>query len=85
MNKKGNLIAVTIILALILFAIVIIYFAQRECNSNRDCQSNSYCGTDFECHEYPQQIVVKETSWNTAAFIFGAAIIIAAVIVRMKL
>ena len=84
MNEKANVAlgVIAVILALIIFAIYLVNIAQRECNSNRDCSANAYCGSDFECHAYPQQIVVEENNFLTAAFVFGVALIIAAYIFK---
>ena len=86
MAKQGSM--VIVVLAIILACIVIVLFAvdlaTRQCNNNGDCSANAYCGSDNECHEYPEQIVVQENNFVPAAIIFGIAIIIAAVIVRWK-
>lgn len=73
---------VAIVLALVVLAFILITFAQRECNSNRDCSDNAYCGSDHECHEYPNQIVVKETNYVNAALILGIFLIVAAYIFK---
>jgi len=84
MNKKGNLglIAVILVLALLLFAIYMVGIATRDCNGNRDCAENAYCGTDYECHQYPEKIVVKENNFIPASLILGLALIIAVYIYR---
>lgn len=82
MNKKGMIQIVAIILALVILAYVLVSFAQRECNSNRDCPGNAYCGTDYECHEYPDQIVVKETNYISSALTLGIFLVIAAYIFK---
>ena len=82
MNKKGAVQIIALVLALIIFAYILITFAQRECNSNRDCPGNAYCGSDHECHEYPDQIVVKETNYISSAGILGLFIVIAAYIFK---
>jgi len=84
MNKKGAVAIIAIILALIVFAIVLIYFAKQECYSNRDCPDNAYCGSDHECHLYPESLVIKETNYLPAAVILGASILGAAYIFRGK-
>ena len=81
MNKKGNA-AVAIILAMVILAIYLVNIAQRECESNKDCSSNSYCGTDYECHEYPNQVIVKQNNYVPAALIVGVALIVAAYLRR---
>ncbi len=83
MNKKGMALGiVAIILALVILGIFLVSIAQRECNSNRDCPGNSYCNTQYECVEFPEQIVVKESNFLTSALILGIAILIAAYIFK---
>ena len=84
MNKKGSaaLAIVAVILALVILGVFLISIAQRECNSNRDCPGNAYCGTDYECHNFPEQIVVKENNFIPAAIIVGTSLIISAYIFR---
>ncbi len=84
MNKKGSLALaiVAIILALIILAVYLVNVSQRECNSNRDCPGNAYCGNDYDCHAFPEQIVVKENNLVPAAIIIGTALIIASYIFR---
>ena len=86
MNKKASvaLIAVIVILALVILVIFLTNIALRECDNNRDCADNSYCGTDYECHEFPSQVVVKESSYIPAALIIGVALIMAAYIFRRE-
>ena len=83
-NKKGSaaLAIVAVILALLVFIIYLVNIAQRECESNRDCSDNAYCGTDYECHQFPEQIVVKESNFILASIIFGVFLVIAAYIFR---
>ncbi len=83
-HKKGSaaIAIIAIILAIIILAVYLVGIAQRDCNSNKDCSENAYCGTDYECHEFPQQIVVKEANYLPASIIFGISLIIAAYIYR---
>ena len=83
-NKKGSaaLAIVAVILALLVLTIYLVNIAQRECESNRDCSDNAYCGTDYECHQFPEQIVVKESNFILASIIFGVFLVIAAYIFR---
>ena len=83
-NKKGSaaLAIVAVILALLVLTIYLVNTAQRECESNRDCSDNAYCGTDYECHQFPEQIVVKESNFILASIIFGVFLVIAAYIFR---
>ncbi|MBT4805464.1 hypothetical protein HON71_04795 [Candidatus Woesearchaeota archaeon] len=82
MNKKGAIQIVALVLALIILAYLLITFAQRECNSNRDCPGNAYCGTDYECHEFPDQIIVKQTNYISSAAILGIFLVMAAYIFK---
>jgi len=86
MNKKGSvaLAVVAVVLALVILAMFLTNIAQRECQNNRDCGDNSYCGTDYECHEFPRQVVVKESNFVPAALIIGAALIVSAYIFRKR-
>jgi len=76
------LIAVIVILALTVLAIVIIDFAKRDCSDNQDCSKTAYCGSDFKCHDFPSEIVVKENNYTIAAVVLGIALIVAAYIFR---
>ena len=84
MNSKGNvaLAIVAVILALTLLIIYLIGLTSRECGSNKECPSTSYCGSDYECHSFPEEIIVKENSNMPAAFIVGISLIVAAYIYR---
>lgn len=83
MNKKGNALAVvSIILALLVLAIYLVGIATRECKSNRDCTDNAYCGSDYECHKYPEEIVVQKNSFTLAALILGISMAITAYIYK---
>ena len=86
MNKKASiaLVAVIVILALVILVIFLTNIASRECKNNRDCAENNYCGTDYECHEFPSQVVVKESNYVPTAIIIGVALIAAAYIFRRQ-
>ncbi len=86
MNKKADIAIaiIAVILALIILVIYLVNVATRECNNNNDCPANAYCGTDYTCHEYPSQVIVKETNFIPAAIIIGIALIIAAYIFRKE-
>jgi hypothetical protein len=84
-EKTGGYITAIIILCLIILAGVVVNLGLRECTSNRDCAANAYCGTDHECHNYPENIVVKESNFIPAALIVAAGFIGAALIYRKKL
>ena len=84
MNKKGSfaLAAVAIILALVVLGVFLVNIAMRDCNSNKDCSDNAYCGSDYECHEYPKQIVAKESNYLSAAIVVGVSLILAAYVFK---
>ena len=83
MNRKASgLIAVTIILALLILIIFLVNIAQRECHSSSDCSLNSYCGADHRCHQFPDEIIIKEHNYIPAALILGISLVIAAYIFR---
>ena len=86
MNKKASiaLVAVIVILALVILVIFLTNIASRECKNNRDCAENNYCGTDYECHEFPAQVVVKESNFIPAALILGISLMVAAYIFRRE-
>jgi len=83
MDKKGSAVgAVAVILALTILGFFLVGTYMQECKSNRDCPENAYCGTDHECHEYPDKIVVKQNNFLSAAFVLGIALVVAAYIFR---
>jgi hypothetical protein len=83
MNKKG---AAPLIIILILGALLLSFFvidvAKRECNANKDCSKNSYCGSDYTCHEFPKEIIVKEYAFIIPSIILGIALIASAYIFK---
>ena len=84
MNKKAalGLIVIIIILGIAIVALIVSSSFNRKCNKNSDCSKSAYCGSDYACHEYPKEIVVKENNYLSAAIIFGIALILAAYIYR---
>ena len=83
MNKKGAALGiVAVLLALILLAIFLVGLALRECNSNKDCSDNAYCGSDYECHEYPNNTVVQKNNFVPAALILGVSLVLAMYLYR---
>lgn len=85
MNKKGSvvLVIVIIVLAIVILGMFLVDVAQRDCSSNRECPQNAYCGADYECHEFPNQVVVKESNLFPA-LILGVSLVVAAYIFRRK-
>ncbi|MBS3123153.1 hypothetical protein J4437_00810 [Candidatus Woesearchaeota archaeon] len=85
-SKRGSMLlpAVTIILALTVLGYFLVGLSLRECNSNRDCSSNAYCGSDYECHVYPDEIMVKENNFLPAALVLGVSIIVSTFILKKK-
>lgn len=86
MRKQGSaaLAAVAVILALVILGVFLVNIALRDCNSNRDCPENAYCGSDHECHEYPEKIIVTENNFVPAALILGGAGVLTAFLLRRK-
>ena len=86
MNKKGTvaLAVVAVVLALLILVFYLVGIATRDCNKNKDCSENQYCGTDYTCHDFPNQVIVTETNFIPAAIIIGIALIIAAYIFRKE-
>ena len=84
MNKKGSigLVVVAVILALVILGVFLVSIASRDCNANKDCAENSYCGSDYECHQYPDEIVVTENNYVPAAIILSFGLMLAAYIFR---
>ena len=75
MNKKGNALGfVAIILALTILVFFVVGTYMQECKSNRDCPDNAYCGTDHECHQYPDKILVKENNFLLILLAIGFVI-----------
>ena len=84
MNKKAAAQFVIGVLALIILAFLIVNIATRECNKNSECNNDSYCGSDYECHKYPDKIIVKKNTFLLPAIILGTSLIVAAYIFRRK-
>jgi|SRR3989338_9767700 len=84
MDKKGSIGFIAVILVIILLGLFLVNLASRECNKNADCSDDSYCGSDNECHQYPEQVIVKDSNYIIPSLILGAAIIIAAWIFKRK-
>ena len=85
MHKKGALALgiVAVLLALIILAGYLMNVSMRNCNSNNECPANAYCGSDYECHEFPEQIVVKENNFLPASIVLGMSFIIGVIILKM--
>ncbi len=84
MNKKGSLglIIVIVILSLVILSVYLVGVATRGCNSNKDCAKSAYCGTDYECHDFPKEIIVKENNFVPASVILSIGLITSALIFR---
>ncbi|MBU0536293.1 MAG: hypothetical protein KKE20_04970 [Nanoarchaeota archaeon] len=88
LGKKSNI--AFVILGVILFMIifyVIFVNATKECSQDSHCGEERYCGSDFKCHDMKiiqKSYVTNEYQLWKASFIIGAAIIIAAIILRRK-
>jgi len=86
MNNKGNIgiIIVAGLLGIIILVMFITNVATRECSASKDCEGNQYCGSDFQCHNFPDKIVVKQSDYVPAAIIIAGGLVGAAVIYRWK-
>jgi hypothetical protein len=86
MNKRGSAGYVVAIIALVAIIMVglIMDFSSKGCSNNKDCQENSYCGSDNECHQYPDKIIVKQSDNFPAALTLAVGIILAALILKKK-
>tara|TARA_Y100000310_G_C20632148_1_gene789214 strand:+ start:1165 stop:1452 length:288 start_codon:yes stop_codon:yes gene_type:complete len=87
MNKKGSpaLIVIIIFLAAIVLIFLIVNISDRDCSKDSECPENSYCGSDYQCHQFPDRIVVKESSGLLGpSIVVAVALIIAALIVRLR-
>ena len=83
-SKKGNITPggiFTVVVLVLLLAWLIIY-TQRECHSDANCTDGFYCGSDFKCHEFPQQN--SGSGLVAPSLILGISIIIAAFILRWQ-
>ena len=78
MNKKGNfgLIIVACLLGVIVLVTLVMDVATRGCSRNKDCANNQYCGSYFECHDFPEKIIVKQNEYIPAAGLIAMAVII---------
>ncbi len=74
--------AIILVLCLIILIVYVMDVSQRECKTNKDCSKNSYCGSDYECHQFPKEIVVKEYDFLFPSIILGIALIISAYIFK---
>ena len=86
-NKKSEagLVIVIILIIAVFFFGWLININQRECKNNKGCSSDSYCGSDFSCHQYPTiQKTVVQYNFLVPSLIIGFAIVIAAIIFRLK-
>ncbi len=84
MNKKGisYLGVIAVILALIILIMIIVDINSRECNGNKDCPMNAYCNTNYECQEFPNEIVYEKNNFLFSTIILGISLIVAAYIFR---
>ncbi len=80
MDSKASvgIIIIAVALALVVLGSFLINLATRDCNSNKDCSQNAYCGSDYECHEYPKNIVVEKNSFVMASMILSVGLVLTA-------
>ncbi len=84
MNKKGVLwlYLIAIVLGIVIVIMVSSNLALRECSNNGDCPDDSYCSSNYQCIQYPEQIVVKQNNYLPAAIVLGVSMMVAAYIFR---
>ena len=86
MNKRasaGYIIAIMALVTIILVGLLMDY-SKNECSSNKDCTEDSYCGSDNECHQYPDKVIVKQNDNFPAALTLAVGIVLAAFILKKK-
>ena len=83
-DKSPGLIIVLVILSILLLGSFIFNLSSRECSDNKNCSDDSYCGSDFECHKYPEEIIVEKNNYIWPAVIFGVSLISAAYLFNRK-
>ena len=88
MNKKGEVVLLTILIIIIIIVILGWFVREgiKECRSDSECRDGEYCDSRFECRQIPviTQTVQASPSvdYNNAAWIIGIALVIAAVIMK---
>jgi len=86
LNKKAS--AAIIVLVVILAIVCLVWIGKslmKECNKDTDCSAGYYCGSDFKCHQMKtiEKTIIKN-DFGRAAYLIAFAIIIAAIILRLK-
>jgi len=85
-NKKGQTLeSVVIIIIIILFLGWLINEGWKECRIDSDCSENQYCTSQFECKDVPvieKSAPVPMLNSNSAAWVVGLCLIIAALIMK---
>jgi len=86
MDKKASVVAVVIVIVIILLIVIVSIsrFMLRDCSKNEQCSDMYYCGSDFKCHEYPDNPPNPENKLIIPAIILGIAIMAAAYIYKSK-
>ncbi|MBD3313022.1 hypothetical protein GF345_01115 [Candidatus Woesearchaeota archaeon] len=88
MNKKANVaLALLAVIVVVIILYLILINALKECRQDSQCGEGSYCGSDFRCHEMKviqKSVINNEYHLWKASFVIGIAIIIAAIILRLR-
>ena len=92
MNKKADLLLISIFLIVIVMLILMLidnFTLRGGCRSDVECGENYYCGVDHECHKHPiieRETIKESVSYDLTgpALILGVAIIIGAIVLKWK-
>jgi hypothetical protein len=85
MNKKASFTIIILVIVIVIFSGVIFYeLVTRDCNSNEECAEDSYCSHNYECVQYPPEVLVTKQNFVLPAIILSVAIIVAAFILKKK-
>ena len=83
-GKKGQVVSVIIVIAVIVLLLWLVDFGRRECKTDRNCGKEYYCGSDFKCHEKETVIISKSYDLIIPTLILAVAIIVSAFVLRYK-
>ena len=86
MGDKSNLVLIIVVIAVSIFLVGNFFLnqASKECKNNKGCSEDSYCGSDFTCHQYPEEIIVEKNNYVWPAIILGVSLITTAFLFNRK-